>query len=180
MYHNSLPMGYAGSRCLGFVAHVREGADFSPTPFPLTQQSIYAARPGLRLVSGRSSEASRVAATLIFFDSSVSFSSVSFSSSRCLSQQRCVVRLPEKFGIGANSAIGGDFIVLHALRRRNQGRVHDVPFIGFRDDFRALLDYPFHAHALLSACFLVEHGEDFLKTLHVPFGLFEVLLKSVL
>ena len=85
--------------------------------------------------------------------------------------------LAKNVGIGAHGAVGGDFVMLHALRGRNQSGVERVLFQVLIHHLRSLFDEPFHALALLARRFLAQCAENLLQALDVPLGLFQMFLE---
>ena len=86
--------------------------------------------------------------------------------------------MTQDFGVGTNTAISRNFVMLHALSCGNEA---DILYLGagfFRDRLLALFDKTFHGLALFAGCLFPQFFEDLLKPDGMFLGLFEVRLET--
>ena len=86
----------------------------------------------------------------------------------------------QQLGVGPETAIGGNLVVLDSLSRRDQRRVNHRPFAFFFDHLFAFLNQALHSLTGLAPGGLAQLLEDLLQPLNMTLGFLLVLGKRLL
>jgi len=88
-------------------------------------------------------------------------------------------RLPisQELGVGPDTAVSGDFIVLNPLRGGDQAHIQDFRLGIFRHQLGALFQQAFHAFASLALGLFLELFEDLFQALHMLLGFEQMAFK---